>query len=47
MQVYVAEQADYYPYLNASYVDSLSVSPFNFSLIRSFSPEDLEQVLQK
>lgn len=36
MQVYVAGRSEYQPYLQSSYVDSLSVSPFNFSMIRSF-----------
>ncbi|GAB4365990.1 MAG: alpha/beta hydrolase [Elainellaceae cyanobacterium] len=46
MQVYVAGQLEYRPYLQASFVDSLSVSPFDFSLIRSFPPEELEQSLR-
>jgi predicted dienelactone hydrolase len=39
MQVYVAGQSEYRPYLKSSYVDSLSVPPFNFSLIQSFPAE--------
>jgi predicted dienelactone hydrolase len=42
MQVYVAGQTEYRPYLQASYVTSLSVSPFNFSLIRSFPSESVD-----
>lgn len=47
MQVYVAEQSDYQPYLQAAYVESLDITPFDFSLIRSFSPEDFEQLTHK
>lgn len=47
MQVYVAGQSDYRPYLQSSYVKSLSVSPFNFSLIQSFSPEEYEKLFHK
>lgn len=42
MQVYVAERLEYRPYLQSSYVESLDLPVFNFSLIRSFSSEQLE-----
>lgn len=42
MQVHVANQAEYKNYLQPSYVESLSVEPFNFSLIRDFPTEDLD-----
>jgi predicted dienelactone hydrolase len=47
MQIYVAGRSEYYPYLQSSYVKSLSVSPFNFSLIQSFSSEEYEQLFRK
>ncbi|HEY9645367.1 MAG TPA: alpha/beta hydrolase [Chroococcidiopsis sp.] len=47
MQVYVADQAAYRPYLQASYVQSLNVPPFDFNLIRTLSPEELEQLIQQ
>lgn len=47
MQIYVAGRSEYYPYLQSSYVKSLSVSPFNFSLIQSFSSEEYEQLFHK
>jgi predicted dienelactone hydrolase len=47
MQVYTAGQLDYQPYLASAYVESLDVEPFDFSLIRSFPPEDFEQLTRK
>ncbi len=43
MKVYVAGRSEYHPYLKSSYVISLGVPPFNFSLIRAFPPEELGQ----
>jgi predicted dienelactone hydrolase len=47
MQVYVAGRSDYRPYLQASYVDTLQVPPFDFSLLRSFPPDQLNQLMHK
>lgn len=40
VQIYVAGRLEYQPYLKSSYVDSLSVSPFDFSLIRTSLPHE-------
>jgi predicted dienelactone hydrolase len=45
MQVYVAEQPEYQPYLQSAYTETLADPPLKFSLLRSLSPEQLEQLL--
>ena len=47
MQVYVANRSDFRPYLQASYVQTLQVPPFNFSLIRSFPADELNQLMRR
>jgi predicted dienelactone hydrolase len=46
MQVYVAGRPEYQPYLQSAYTETLADPPLKFSLLRSLSPELLEQVQQ-
>ena len=47
MQVYVAGKPEYRPYLQPTYIEVLKDPPFEFSLIRSFSPEELDKLLRQ
>jgi predicted dienelactone hydrolase len=47
MQVYVAGKPEYRPYLQSAYTQTLTDPPFEFSLVRSFSPEQLDKLLGK
>lgn len=46
MEVYVAGQTEYRPYLQSAYTETLADPPLKFSLIRALSPELLELVQQ-
>ncbi len=41
LQVHIAERSQYLPYIQPSYAQFISKSPFDFSMIRSLKPEDL------
>jgi IS1 family transposase len=47
LQVYLANRSDYEPYLQPYHVRTLGDPPFDFSLIRSLTQEQLSQMLRR
>jgi predicted dienelactone hydrolase len=45
-QTYLADRADYRPYLSAAYTQAISQNPLKLSLIQELTEEELEQVIQ-
>lgn len=43
MQTYLARQEDYRPYLSASYANYLSRNPLRLNLVRTLTPQQLQQ----
>jgi len=45
-ETYIAEQSSYLPYLSTDYVNTISHQPLPLSLIKSLTPEELEQAFK-
>ncbi|MHC5755387.1 MAG: alpha/beta hydrolase [Nostoc sp.] len=45
-ETYIAEQSSYLPYLSTDYVNTISQQPLPLSLIKSLTPEELEQAFK-